>query len=321
MHLGFKKSKSKAIYFFNSGMSNCVILMALSYGSPNHDIGKPFMSVIKIKKENKKYYNGFFGDLKFVECGEHYFVFSNWRRLPMTKITHMRDTFYSTLSTTMNSFMSSAQPLNYLINKKFQYIYSLRTILGYATNQKTAELLMDTRYAYMSALSYYTNINKLLVEKFGPPYGTCLEVWLIKRLLIRLPMIHEMAMKDGITQMTSDTVDYVRNVASIGGILKMPSLWGDYNMKDITELLDEAFLYVHTMKEPSNMFHENVKAVKTIIQFQEEYDRLSEKHRYGCFNGEKDWREFLMEKTKIGCSTSVIIDSVKNTIELEKPFF
>jgi len=50
MHLGFKKSKSKAIYFFNSGMSNCVILMALSYGSPNHDIGKPFMSVIKIKK-------------------------------------------------------------------------------------------------------------------------------------------------------------------------------------------------------------------------------------------------------------------------------
>jgi len=229
--------------------------------------------------------------------------------------------FYSTLSTTMNSVLSSPQPLIYMTTQKLEKIYTLRVLIGYASNQKVGELLMDNRYAYMSAFSMYTNINKLLVEKFGPPYQTCLETWIIHRVLTRLPLIHEEAFKDGVLQSRVEMDHQIRNINTIGGIINLSSLWYDYKMIDITELLDEAFIYVLTMKEPSNIFHENIKALKTIVQFQEEYDKLPNNIKTGSLNTPNDWDFFLMYDTKIGCSTNIIIQSTKHTISMEKPHF
>jgi len=180
---------------------------------------------------------------------------------------------------------------------------------------------MDTRYAYMSSFSIYTNIQKLLIEKFGPIYTTSLELWIVKRLLIRLPLIHNEAMTDGVLQSRVEMSHNIRDINTIGGKINLTSLWGNYKLRDVTELLDEAFIYVHTMKEPSNLFHENVKAIKTINNFQKEYDSLPENIKYGLSKDKKTWDDFLMYNTKIGCSAVVIIESTKNLIKKEKPFF
>jgi len=71
---------------------------------------------------------------------EYYYVLTNWRRLKLSKITFMRDSFYSTLSTTMNSIMSSPLITTYLLEKKIEYIYSLRMIISYSTNQKNRRI-------------------------------------------------------------------------------------------------------------------------------------------------------------------------------------
>jgi len=116
-------------------------------------------------------------------------------------------------------------------------------------------------------------------------------------------------------------VHNVRDINTIGGKIYLPSLWGDYMLEDVTELLDEAFIYVHTMKEPANIFHENVKAIKTIIQFQTEYDNLPLKIQKGRLLTDQDYRDFLLKPTKIGCATSITVNSTKYTINKEKPFF
>jgi len=152
---------------------------------------------------------------------------------------------------------------------------------------------MDTRYAYMSSFSIYTNIQKLLVEKFGPIYTTCFELWIVKKLLLKLPQIHNKAMKDGILQHRVEMTHNIRDVKTIGGQIDLISLWGEYNLTDVTELLDEAFIYVHTMKEPANLFHENVKAIKTINNFQKEYESLPDLIQKGKSNCSKEWDFFF----------------------------
>jgi hypothetical protein len=321
MHAVQINTGQKTFYIFNSGIRNLIVIVAMSYHSNRKDEGKSFMSVIKTTNPNL--YTNFFGKTYKAQIGNTgvYYVATNWRKLKLSKITFMRDTFYSTLSSTMNTIMSSAVVVQYLSKEKIEYIYSLRILIGYATNQRIGELLVDTRYAYMSALSVYTNINKLIQEKFGPCYTTSLECWIIERLMNRLPKIHNSALTEGIMQSKIEMSHNVRNINTIGGLIKLPSLWGNYFMTDITELLDEAFVYVHTMKEPSNIYHENVKAVKTIHAFQTEYDSLPYKIKKGLLSNEKDWDFFLKYNTKIGCSGPIIMNSTKYNLEKEKPFF
>jgi len=205
------------------------------------------------------------------------------------------------------------------IQKKF--FFSLRTIISLCTNQKVAELLMDNRYAYMSAYSKYTNIEKLLVEKFKPPYKCCLEVWIINRLLVRLPIIHKCTKdKNSIVLNDPRYMHGNRIENTVGGKIKVPSLWFDDIILDINEILDEAFIYVHTAKEPSNIHHENIGAIKTIIDFQKNYDSLSEKRKLGILLTENDLDSFLLDDIKIGCYSNCIYNSVEYTINLEKPY-
>jgi len=319
MHITNMDTPNGNFFIYNCGQSNICVVVAGCYSAVRVDNGKPFMSIIKTKNPDI-YTNGFFGKTKKIKINDYYYVYSNWRRLTSSKITFMRDSFYSTLSSTMNSILSAPKPYDYYVNDKIQKIYSQRVIISYSTNQKIGELLMDTRYAYMSSLSLYTNINKLLTEKFGPPYNTIMETWIINRLLTRLPVIHSKALTTGITQSKIQMDENIRNIKTIGGIIDLPSLWFDYQMSDITELLDEAFIYVHTIKEPSNIFHENIKAMRTIVQYQSEFEKFENKHQKGLYSNKKDYIEFLEKDTKIGCVSPVIIHSVKLTLDKEKPF-
>jgi len=178
---------------------------------------------------------------------------------------------------------------------------------------------MDNRYAYMSSFSIYTNINKLLIEKFGPPYRCDLECWIVDRILEKLPVISKAALSGKIKFEKPIIIDGKRDIGSMGGVLSIPSLWGEYNLTDVHEIMDEAFIYVHTLKEPSSTYHEEVNALKTICQFQEEYDNLPVNIKNGQISTMDEIRFYLLYPTKIGFCAPVVYNSTKMTINEEKP--
>jgi hypothetical protein len=190
LHFSLLNLKPHAFTFFNAGIPNCIYVVAGCYNKLFSELGKPFM-FIGITK-NPDYYNTIFGKVVKIKLkNEEYLIISNWRRLPTSKLTFMKDSYYSVLSSTMNSFMSCTKPQSFFQPNKYKNIFSLRTIISLCTNQKVSELLMDNRYAYMSSFSIYTNINKLLIEKFGPPYRSTLECWIVNRIITRLPKIFQ----------------------------------------------------------------------------------------------------------------------------------
>jgi hypothetical protein len=319
LHFSLLNLKPHTFSVFNAGVPNAFYIVAGCYNQLFSESGKPFMFFCITKTPD--YYSSFFGKLKKIPINSKYtLIISNWRRLPTTKLTFMKDSFYSVLSSTMNSFLSTTNSNAILIPGKYRTIFSVRTIISLCTNQKIAELLMDNRYAYMSAFSIYTNINKLLIEKFGPPYRCDLETWIVNRILKKLPQIFNAATKTNkITLLKPEFLEGKRSLNSIGGEIEIPSLWGNYKLLDIAEVMDEAFIYVHTMKEPSNIFHEEIKAIQTIINFQKQFDNLPDYIKYGSFSNNEDVKNYLLYDTKIGSCAPVIYYSTKHTMSLEKP--
>jgi len=227
IHYSLMNTKPRTFSFFNAGNPNILYIMAGCYNKLFSELGKPFM-IIAITK-NPDYYSTFFGKLKKIKLDNDMFlIISNWRRLPTIKLTHIRDGFYSVLSSTMNSAMNLVYEESYLTPKKYNHIFSLRSVIALSTNQRVAEILMDNRYAYMSSFSMYTNINKLLKEKFEPPYRTSLECWLIIRILTRLQLIFKSTHDGSILLTQPEFKSGIRIEESTGGNMKIPSLWGNY---------------------------------------------------------------------------------------------
>jgi len=319
IHFSLLNMKNGSFGFFNIGIPNCLFIVAGCYNKVFSENGKPFMCVAITKDVD--YYKSVFGKVYITPIlkTNYFLVVSNWRRLPTFKLTHLHDAFYSVVSSTMNSFLSSTNLEATLLPGKYEHIFAIRTLISLCTNQKCAEILMDARYAYMSAFATHTNIGKLLIEKFGPPYTCVFEVWLINRLLTRLPLLNNYANSSGIKLKTPEFSFGKRIKESLGGEIYLPAVWGDYLLIDIHEVLDETFIYVHTMKEPSNIFHENVKALDTIINFQLKFNELEEKYKTGSLLTKKDFRDYLLKDTQIGFSSGVIYHSVEHTLSMEKP--
>lgn len=278
--------------------------MSGCYNKLGSELGKPFMFLCITQEPD--FFSPFFGKLeKYLIDDNRWLIVSNWRRLPVFKVTHMKDAYYSTLSSTMGTYLSRDIKGNYS-SQKLKFIYSLRSIISLATNQRMSELLMDVRYAYMSAFSQYTNIKKLLIEKFKPPFKTVIDWWIISRLLKRLPVIFKAVMSGEAIKIKKAWFDSGRRLDSTkGGKLMVPSLWGDHMVYEAQEVLDEAFIYVHTIKEPSSMFHEEIKAINTITKFQKMYDKLKYPYKHGMVN-HNNLRDFLWDTEYIGDRKSVV---------------
>ena len=317
IHFTTLEMKPGSFSLFTCGIPNFLCVVAGCYNKLFSQLGKPFLCCFIT--ENPDQYTSFFGKLKKTRLYDDvYLVTTNWRRLPTFKLLHMKDLYYSVVSSTMNSLLSYSTEFAPLENDRIRKQFALRTMIGCATNQKCAEFLVDVRYAYVSSYAKYTNIEKLLIEKFSPPYKTSIETWIIKRLYTRLPLIHQS--KQNINLNTADYFGGKRTMNSMGVNFKMPSLWFDYDLKEITEFLDEAFCYVHTLKEPSNIYYENVKAINTIMEFQEKYDSLSENRQQGILFKE-NIEEFLLSDNKIGCYSRCIIDSANLMYNTDNPDF
>merc|ERR1712232_1059204 len=119
--------------------------------------------------------------------------------------------------------------------------------------------------------------------------------------------------------------DQIRNKTK-GGKVNLHSIWTDFEVTKIEQILEETFIYVHTMKEPASLYHEKIKAVNTILKFQEEFDNAGDE-KYGKVNNFKEMLKFTSTRFQdkkekyIGYSSNVIYNSFKNLIEIIKPDF
>jgi hypothetical protein len=318
LHFSMLNLKPNTFSVFNAGIPNFCYVVAGCYNKLFSESGKPFMCFGITNDPD--YYSEFFGKITKVQINDKWLVMSNWRRLPTFKLTHIKDAYYSVVSTTMNSILSARNELSISINGKVDSIFALRCCIALCTNQRISEILMDNRYAYVSAYSSFTNIQKLLIEKFKPPFRCVFECWLVNRILKRLPIINKNATPKNIKLKSPEYFNHKRVNTSVGGKIRMPSLWFDFEILDINEVLDEAFIYVHTLKEPSNTYHEYVSAIKTIIDYQQAFDSLSLKRQTGCLSI-TDLDDFLLDDIKIGCYTPCVFWSTKKMLFQSKPNF
>ena len=318
MHFTMLEMKPGSFSFFTCGIPNFICIVAGCYNKLFSQLGKPFMCCFFT--ENPNSYTDFFGKLIKTDLGNGtYLICTNWRRLPSFKLLHLKDQFYSITSSIMNSTLSFNNELMPIESNRIIKQLSFRTLVGCATGQKCSEFLVDVRYAYISSYAKYTNIKKLLIEKFSPPYKTSFETWIINKLFTRLPIINKS--KSNIKLTSADYYAGKRTMNSMGVKFSMPSLWFDYTLFEINEFLDEAFCYVHTIKEPSNIYYENVKAINTIIKFQEQYDLLDENRKKGIYTDETEFRKFLLSNNQIGCFSRCIIQSANLMYNEDNPHF
>lgn len=319
MHMQSFDSKPSDFMFFNCGVPNFLCIISGGFRSNDTDARKAFMTMCITDKPED--YTEIYGNLHKTRLSNgYYLIMTGWRRLSLDKCTFCKDSFYSVISTTMSSYFDYPS-----INSDYlKELHCIKTLISINPSQKNAEILMDNRYAFMSSISTHTNIYKLLVDKFGPPYHDALTVWIIDRMFQRYPKITSKVLTNDLGEVYPPTFRGIRRqMNSYGGILKIESLWTNYIIQDVNQLLDEAFIYVHTIKEPASQFHEKIKAINTILDHQEEFDSLPDYLKYGWSGCEEDLFKFARDrlKTNIGFSSTIIYKSFDSLLNIIKPDF
>jgi hypothetical protein len=324
MHILSFTDKESQVTMFNCGLPNRICLVLGGYKSKDVQNPKAYLEMI-ITNSPDFYKENVFGSLKKYKLKNNcWLIITSWKRVTLDKCTFMRDSFYSVFSSSVSFFENiGLDKIEY-----FDRITSFKTMVSLCPKQQVQELLMDSRYAIMSSFSLYTNIKELLTTKFAPPYYCAFSVWIVKRLLKSLPKQTEKILSDPkailVTKPTfeGETVSVKRK----GGKINLFSIWTDYELNKVEQILEETFIYVHTIKEPSNLYHEKIKAINTIIKFQEEFEKAGDEKR-GKVNTMEEMisfskSRFIDNKEKyIGYSSNVIFNSFKNLIEIIKPDF
>lgn len=333
MHYTQFSLPSNTYSFFTTGMHNVLGIVNNSYHDAGKDVGKAFMFI--------GYYaddiwdNPLFGNIQvfnagFNGCQKKFFI-TNWRRLETFKLTFLKDQFCSVLSTSMNSLLRYKGILvgySYMYNPE-EYVFdivkhhfSLKVLVSLTSNQKIAEMLSDMRYAIMASFSDFSEIEKLVLDKFSPKYSTVMEAWIGSRVVNLAKQIEDFTDKENIRTFFKQPifVHGKRRDDSIGGKFELPSIWTGVIITDLQDLLDDMFIYVHTLKEPSNIHHENIKAIETILEYQDKYHNLSEKRKKGDLRTFDEIKDFLMSENPIGHISDVVKLSCNKTMSTLKGF-
>lgn len=343
LHFTEMNTQQNHIYLFNSGMPNMLHLCRGGSKDRGTDTGQAFFSVYLTF--NSLDACSMFGKVKSIPVVIDYLggkktlfiCITNWRRLSSKKLCFIKDQVYSTLSTGFDTWHRNSEITDVQLTRNHtkkveifniepdeireqnKHIYVFRTMVSLCTSQRVAALLMDTRYIFMSCVSDYSSIHELIMEKFAPPYTTAIHRWIVDRLHIRarlimaylkqFPMTVKSPMYDSNRQRVQQT---------LGGNFKMPSLWSNVTLQSVQDMFDEMFVYVHTMKEPSEIHYENVKAIQTINKFQKEFDKLSDNHKQGIHDKES-FKKYLLSNGKVGCWSKYIYASARNFAETNRP--
>jgi len=171
------------------------------------------------------------------------------------------------------------------------------------------------RYVLMSSVSEYCSVKDFILDKFPPPYHSSVESWVIGRFEKALEISIRMITSDIVELQTPIFINKKRREDSLGGSIKIPSIWSDYTCCDLQDFLDDMFLYVHTIKEPSNIHHENIKAIETIVKFQKQFESLPLNRILGAIKQTEDFKTFFLDKNILGFSHDVLQHSIKHTLD------
>jgi len=290
---------------FTNGQQNVLHIVRGGSIKRGSDIGQSFFTIFIT--DDIRWCSSVYGKIvkiPILRNGKMFFICKTpWVRLTSERLSFMKDQYYSTLST---SFDTWARNKDFSTMEGFlTHMYTFRTCVSIAPSQRIAELLMDTRYIFMSALSTYSNVEKLILDKFAPPYKNSMEQFIVRQL--------EKKSKEIIIYLANNKPKphkpgYSNNErlnSTLGGIITMPSLWSDFILQNIQSIFDDIFVYVHTSKEPSSEYHEQIKAINTILKYQKEYDKLSIKMKQGL--AEKDeLKEWILSGSQVGCCSRII---------------
>jgi hypothetical protein len=318
MHFSQLSISSNTFAIFTCGNPNQLVLLCNSFHDQGKDVGKAFLCFGLVDDIN--WLNSTFGQVYSQEvkiAQRTLFLYcTNWRRLTTQKVTFIRDAFYMSLSTSLNAMLRNAHEIH---QNKFRtdplfikHFYTLKCMASISTSQRIGEMLADMRYAIMSSVAEFSSIRLFLLEKFKGPYKNTFEAWIVTRLKNLRDICSEFKTSVLVILKQPTFSKNKRQHDSTGGEILIPSVWSRHININLQDFLDDMFLYVHTMKEPANIHHENIKAVNTILEFQEKYESLTEKRKIGDLRDEKDYINFLTDKNILGFSRSIIHHSVEH---------
>jgi len=305
---------------FNTGVKNMVYVLPIGYQNKGNDAGKSFL--VAGYTDNKANITPLYGKLyvKIVNIKEktYYFYVSNWRRLNAERANYLRDHYYAVLSTSLSTLMRNPRPNDIpekIVDKKVRRVYAVRVLINLSCAQIVAERCADMKNILMHAFSEYSDVFDLITDKFAPPYKNHTEVWIVSRISRVKKLCEEYQSGDNVFLRQPVYVGNKRLVESLGGKFCLTSIWSDDIITETQDLLDDLYLYVHTPKEPSNIHHENIKAVNTIIKFQELFDEKTDKEKDGEFQNLNHLKSFLSQNVSVGFHKDILYSSVKHTIK------
>jgi len=296
----------------NSGQPNILHIIQGATSNRGSDVGLSFMTLFVTTDD--QWISPVYGKLKKIQLTATQFLcVSSWRRLSSSKLSFIKDSLYSTLSTGYNTW--SRIPKHYLkepqnIKSSIFFSTGFRMCVSISTSQSLAEKLMDIRYLFMATISEYSMPHKLILDKLKPPYPNLFVRWVVQRMRSYLPVLHDTIQNPHAFKFHVPVYDYTntRLRESIGGTCQLPSLWSPWIMTDIQDIFDDIFVYVHTMKEPSSIYHESVKAVNTILEFQDKYNAMPILQQSGIHTVDT-MLNLIKSRQQIGCWVDFVYNS------------
>jgi hypothetical protein len=321
LHFTEMNTQSNSYQFVNAGFPNMVHIIRGGSKNRGTDVGQSFFSVFV--SFNPEEQTSIFGEItKFpirnLVCDnkQAFLCYTGWRRLSSRKLCFIKDQIYSTLSTGFDTWQRNRVKWEgvtdtHAIKQFMLQCYTFRTMVSLCTSQHIAELLMDMRYIFMSSLADYSNIDKLIIDKFKGPYKNSFHRWIVDRVKKRVPSLVSY-IKQNPPKMKKPffTTSDVRRQDSLGGDFRIKSLWTDITFTSMQDLFDDMFVYVHTMKEPSETFYENIKAINTILKFQNIYNNLDENDQIGIHTI-STFKNKILSGVQVGCWSKIVQDSTR----------
>nr|QLF99175.1 RNA-dependent RNA polymerase [Halophytophthora RNA virus 8] len=305
LHFNELNTSPNTFCIVNGGRSNCIHIIRGGSVKRGEDVGQSFFTIFIT--DDIKWASSVYGEVSTtrikIKKKAAYICVTPWVRLSSTKLSFMKDQYYSTLSTAYDSW-TRVRNRNFS-RQTMQMIYTFRMCVSLCPSQKVAELLMDTRYIVMASLSTYSNVFELIKDKFQPPYKNCMEKHIVSQLRRKCEQIVVHVRSNPPKPNKPGYSSNKRLQSTLGGTITMPSLWAEEIVTDMQGLFDELFVYVHTSKEPSSNYHEQVRAMNTILKFQKQFNNLEKSTQSGLMNTEQT-RNWLLSGCQIGCHSKTV---------------
>lgn len=214
-------------------------------------------------------------------------LITNWRSLESFKVYHIVNSHTAVLGCAVDALSRhicdmdrrmllkenhTSDRCGNLTETKLAQFYCLPSIISMCTSYETCRILGDSRYLVMNSTAWLSNYESFVIDKYKPPYKSCIDVFLVRRLLSSC--VDAVDHSKNFKVRVPNFVDGIRQQSSVGGFISMPSIYiKNASIKSMQDLLFEMFLSVLTPKESSSLYHKYIEAVNTMKEFQNNFEK------------------------------------------------